>query len=57
MAFKHKTEIIEIFRKNIPIQAIYKGGATLWQAVRSCFGSGGWFNTKPWLNDEAWKNE
>ena len=42
--------------KSIPIQAIYRGMVTLYQAVRSCFGSGMWVNTKPWVNDEAWKN-
>lgn len=57
MAFKHKKEIIQIFRQKIPMQTIYKGGVILWQAVRSCFGSGVWVNDKPWINDEAWKNE
>lgn len=39
------------------VQAIYHGGVMIWQAIRSCFGSGFWVNTKPWLNDEGWKNK
>lgn len=29
----------------------------VWQSVRSCFGAGYWSNDKPWINEEAWKNE
>ena len=39
------------------ITAIYAGVKLVWQAVRSCFGAGHWRNDKPWLNDEAWRNE
>lgn len=39
------------------ITAIYAGGKLVWQTVRSCFGAGHWRNDKPWLNDEAWRNE
>lgn len=28
----------------------------VWQAIRSCFGSGMWLNEKPWINDEMWEN-
>jgi len=38
------------------IAAVYHGARLIWQAVRSCFGSGRWINEKPWLNAEAWKN-
>lgn len=30
--------------------------AIIWEAVRSCFGSGTWKNDKPWKNGERWKN-
>ena len=40
------------------ITAIYNGaGRVIWQAIRSCYGAGYWINTKPWLNDEGWRNE
>lgn len=57
MAFKNKAEITGIFLSKIPIQTIYQYGVILWQAVRSCFGSGMWVDEKPWIHDEAWKNE
>ena len=28
----------------------------VWQAVRSCFGRGFWYNDKPWSNKDFWKN-
>ena len=56
MLFKQEKEIVGINKGNKPIQAIYKGIILLWQAIRSCFGSGFWVNEKPWVNDEPWKN-
>lgn len=38
------------------ITAIYAGTRLVWQAIRSCFGSGWWVNEKPWLNEEGWRN-
>ena len=29
----------------------------LWQAVRSCFGSGLWKGAKPWLGSERWRGK
>lgn len=52
----NKKEVISLYKKGKPIQAIYKGSILLWQAIRSCFGNGMWINDKPWLNDEGWKN-
>ena len=37
------------------IAAIYKGVHVIWQAVRSCFGSGRWIGNKPWIGKEKWK--
>ena len=41
---------------NKALSAIYQGTRLVWIAVRSCFGSGIWIETKPWLNEEKWKN-
>lgn len=60
-----------IYRKGRETTGIHRYGKTtsevwkyingawriVWQAVRSCFGAGHWRNDKPWLNDEAWRNE
>lgn len=40
--------------------AIYRGQQLIWRtiynAVKSCFGSGTWLGEKPWLGDDPWKN-
>ena len=35
----------------------YKDGKLIWQAVRSCFGSGVWIGSKPWIGEEKWKGQ
>ena len=57
MAFKNQTEITGISKFKVPIQTVYYFGVAIWQAVRSCFGSGIWVNEKPWINEEIWKSE
>lgn len=56
MIYKNEREIVSVFKGNIPITAIYRGSKLVWQAVKSCFGAGFWVDTKPWLNNEAWRN-
>lgn len=29
----------------------------IWEAIRSCFGSGRWINNRSWINNNAWKNK
>lgn len=49
-------DITEIYFNNKKISVVYKSGKIIWQAIRSCFGSGFWVDEKPWLNNEGWKN-
>lgn len=52
----NKKDIISLYKQGKVIQATYKSGYLLWQAIRSCFGSGFWVNQKPWIDEEIWKN-
>lgn len=42
------------------IGAIYKGTQLVWRtvynAIKSCFGSGTWIGDKPWLGSDEWKS-
>lgn len=38
------------------IQEIRKGATIVWEAIKGCFGSGFWKNTKGWINKEGWRN-
>lgn len=54
--YKENKKIAFVYKSDKAIAYIYKGSQLVWQAVRSCFGSGKWLNKKPWINKEAWKN-
>lgn len=56
MLHKGNKEIIAFGIGSKAVTALYKGAHLVWQAVRSCFGAGGWQNDKPWMNDEGWRN-
>ena len=53
---KNGKEVTAVYVGRRVVSAIYRGGVLVWQAVRSCFGSGFWRNDKPWRNDEGWKD-
>lgn len=38
------------------ISIVKYGKDIVWQAIKSCFGSGYWVNEKSWINDEPFKN-
>lgn len=54
MFFSNK-EITAIYLGRRATNAVYKGVHVIWQAVRSCFGSGRWIGNKPWIGKEKWK--
>ena len=59
---KQVTEVIEGVDTSVTknIGAIYRGVNLVWRtiynAIKSCFGSGSWLGDKPWLGDDTWKN-
>lgn len=55
MIRKNGKEISAVYIGQKAVQAIYHGAVLVWQAVRSCFGSGAWTADKPWMGDETWK--
>ena len=42
------------------IGAIYKGADLVWltiyNTIKSCFGSGTWYGDKPWIGTDEWAN-
>lgn len=52
---KNKEIVIRYIGKKV-ITNTFKSLKLIWQAVRSCFGSGNWQNEKQWNNEEAFKN-
>lgn len=56
MIIRNGKEIVEILRGTSPLMEVYHKKYLVWQAARSCFGSGYWINDRPWLNDDAWKD-
>lgn len=37
------------------IAEIRRGTRLVWQAIRSCFGSGHWIGSRPWIGTDKWK--
>ena len=54
--FINGKEVKELRAYGKVIQAVYYGFKKVWEAIRSCFGSGMWMNDKSWVNEEQWKN-
>lgn len=50
-----KGELAALRRGGRAYSVVYMGAKLVWEAIRSCFGSGYWADDKPWLDDEPWK--
>ena len=53
---KGTKETVNVIANGKAMLYLYQGAQLLWEAVRSCFGSGMWIAKKPWLYKEGWKN-
>lgn len=47
--------LIALYYKSV-VSRVNIGAATVYQAVRSCFGSGRWRSNKMWIGKDKWKN-
>ena len=56
MIYKDGKEIVAITGLGHEISEVRKGIDIVWQAIRSCYGSGAWINDRPWLEDDPWKD-
>ena len=55
MIYRNGKEISAVYLGKKTIASVYHGSVLVWQAVRSCFGSGRWIGKKPWIGKEKWK--
>lgn len=61
-AHKEVLELIEGVQEQVQkkIGAIYKGSQLIWltiyNTVKSCYGSGRWLEDRPWLDNDTWLN-
>lgn len=58
MITKNNRFVFNIDINSQPISRVYKGAQLIWlsvyNAIRSCFGSGTWYGNKPWLGTDDW---
>lgn len=61
-AHKEVLELIEGVQEQVQkkIGAIYKGSQLVWltiyNTIKSCYGSGRWLEDRPWLDNDTWLN-
>lgn len=56
MIYKNKKETSAITFLGHVIGEVYRGLVLVWQSIRSCYGKGIWFEEKPWLDNDLWKD-
>ena len=48
-------KVSTIARNGKKVASMYWNGKMIFQSVKSCFGSGVWVSSKPWIGKEYWK--
>jgi hypothetical protein len=38
------------------VETMWLNGEIIWQGIRSCYGSGAWLNSRPYTDNDGWKN-
>ena len=56
MLIKIGKEVVGLCKGRVSLSELRRGIVIVWQAVRSCFGSGVWRPDKPWIGSEKWKS-
>lgn len=62
MIIRNGLNIKDINKNKGPLKMVYYHGALVWNKDNeiiqgnSCFGSGYWVNSLPWINSDAWRN-
>jgi len=56
MIIHRKKNVKAIYRLSKAVIMIYQYGKMVYQAIRSCFGTGVWKSDKPWVGDDKWKS-
>jgi hypothetical protein len=56
MIVKNGKIINSYYYGKTPIMEIYRGKFLIWEAIRSCFGSGYWIPSSLWESDSIWRN-
>ncbi len=56
MLWRDGNEIGQLMTDGGQVEQMWLNGQLIYQGVRSCYGSGAWIDTKPWLDNDGWKD-
>lgn len=56
MIWEEGQEIVALWKDGKRITAIWETGQLIWEAIKSCYGSGVWRDDKPWRDDDVWRD-
>lgn len=60
MIIKNGKIVFQIINNSLNISKVYHGAQLVWRtvynAIKSCYGSGVWLQDKLWIDNDTWKN-